>query len=94
MEAALDAIVRGTRSCDELLSATHERLLHAATELARASYFKDAADRDSNKEKAALVHSRVTPFSAQALPGQSIDHQEWCNRVRQYLWRNMKAVNR
>jgi DNA topoisomerase IA len=91
MEGSLDGIVHGTGTSDALLSAVHVRLLSAATEVARSSYFKDAEERRSNAPKLELVKNRVQPFSAQAV-GQSMAHSDACNRVRQYLRRNMKPV--
>ena len=91
MEGSLDGIVHGTGTSDALLSAVHVRLISAATEVARSSYFKDAEERRSNAPKLELVKNRVQPFSAQAV-GQSMAHSDACNRVRQYLRRNMKPV--
>jgi DNA topoisomerase IA len=90
MEGSLDAIVRGVESPNTLLSSVHTQLLAAATEVARASYFKDADERKANAQKAQLVVNRVPQFAVQTVNGGKLSADEYCSRVRTFLRRHMK----
>ena len=90
MERTLDAIVRADATPDTLLSSVHRALLSAAREVAVASFFADGEDRKANATKRDLVEGRIPPLVTQTKSSPPMAFDEYCQRVRAYLRRNMK----